>query len=407
MVWSMKGNVKKIVGPKLVRLYFSTIRFCSRHTANRDSQLIVYMKNGQIKNVDGPCSIYFDHLHHERIEIKKAIRVEYGEAIVVYTDEIAEQEKLLEKSSDSGNKLQTASVVNDQDDGKKMVRKIYKGPLMFLPRINQHIHEFSWHGESNASHPSQIRVLSGLRKFTNLPLLEQQIYYNVRDVKTNDSDTLTIKVMLFYTIVDITKMLDTTSDVVGDIINALAADVISWSATKSYSQILEHTGELSDLNTFKQLIKCAEIHGTKIGKVHYRGLKGSDSLLVLHDQAVRRRLELKSKQEEMVERERMEDLKLAKSLERAEKEQSKKSREHEHMLRLRKNEHEQKMEMELAACNQKINFYKQLKENGVNLTEFLVAESYSNSTGVSKQSMLHLNNINGNSSNIHVHTDRR
>ena len=69
------GQCKKVEGPRLVRLWFSTIRFCTRFTANESQYLCIEFKDGHTEHIRGPTSIYKDHLLHSKISVKDAVLV--------------------------------------------------------------------------------------------------------------------------------------------------------------------------------------------------------------------------------------------------------------------------------------------------------------------------------------------
>mmetsp|Transcript_64367 Transcript_64367/g.192225 ORF Transcript_64367/g.192225 Transcript_64367/m.192225 type:complete len:130 (-) Transcript_64367:81-470(-) len=79
-------------------------------------------------------------------------------------------------------------------------------------------------------------------------------YHNVSEVRTNDDTLITIKLMLFYDLIDIEKMLDATPDPIGDFINAASSDVIAFCSAVSYETFLNETHKLNDLATFAQLV---------------------------------------------------------------------------------------------------------------------------------------------------------
>ena len=69
----------------------------------------------------------------------------------------------------------------------------------------------------------------------------------MREVRTKDDTLLTVKLMIFFELVDIVKMLDNTHDPIADFINAAASDVIAFCALLTYEEFLEKTNVLNDL----------------------------------------------------------------------------------------------------------------------------------------------------------------
>ena len=84
MVWSRDGSVKKHVGPKLKRMFFSNIRFCQRHVADQDSYLVVKFRDGRKEHIRGPCFCFEDPVIHQSITLHAAVSLNASEAIVVY-----------------------------------------------------------------------------------------------------------------------------------------------------------------------------------------------------------------------------------------------------------------------------------------------------------------------------------
>ena len=65
------------------------------------------------------------------------------------------------------------------------------------------LHEFVWHG-SDSRNPG--RFSPAHDKFSKLCHVPHQLYYNVKDVRTNDDTLITVKLMLFYELEDIDTM---------------------------------------------------------------------------------------------------------------------------------------------------------------------------------------------------------
>ena len=65
------------------------------------------------------------------------------------------------------------------------------------------LHEFTWHGP-DPKNPG--RYIPYLQKFKQLCHIPTQIYVNVKDVRTNDDSLITVKLMVFYRLVDVNIM---------------------------------------------------------------------------------------------------------------------------------------------------------------------------------------------------------
>lgn len=103
----------------------------------------------------------------------------------------------------------------------------------------------------------------------------------------------TAKVMIFYELTDLELMLDTTPDPIGDFINAVCGDVVAFCAVRGYEEFVSETDKLSKLETFPQLTMRAERSGYKISKVVFRGYHCSESLALMHSQAMESRTQLR------------------------------------------------------------------------------------------------------------------
>ena len=111
-------------------------------------------------------------------------------------------------------------------------------------------------------------------------MIADQFYYNVRDVRTKDDTNISVKLMIFFELEDVEKMLDRTHDPVADFINAVASDTVQHCALLTYEQFVENTSQMNELETFGSLCSRAETIGYKINKVVFRGFHSSDALQV-------------------------------------------------------------------------------------------------------------------------------
>lgn len=64
--------------------------------------------------------------------------------------------------------------------------------------------------------------------FNKLRLIPSSMYITVSDVRSNDDALIHVKLMLFYELNDIKKMLDSSNDPIGDFLNSVSSDVISF-----------------------------------------------------------------------------------------------------------------------------------------------------------------------------------
>ena len=74
------------------------------------------------------------------------------------------------------------------------------------PPLSLHrLHEFTWHG-SHPNDPSRFTPKGNI--FQQLCRVPSQFYFNVKDVRTKNDTLITVKLMLFYELVDVNTMVD-------------------------------------------------------------------------------------------------------------------------------------------------------------------------------------------------------
>lgn len=80
------------------------------------------------------------------------------------------------------------------------------------------------------------------------------------------------------------------------------------------------TAQLNDLESFPLVTSRAKAIGFRVLKVVYRGYLATPEMQAIHDNAIKSASALKQLREEEQQRQSIEDLKLARALERSEKE---------------------------------------------------------------------------------------
>lgn len=187
-------------------------------------------------------------------------------------------------------------------------RRIVHGPARFIPQADEWVHEFSWSGVP--LNGTKTSYQPNANQFTKLNVIPMSSYHNVSEVRTNDDTLITVKLMLFYELRDIEKMLATTNDPMADFVNAASADVIAFCSKLNYEAFLTLTGKLNELETFSQLVQRANSIGYNISKVVFRGFQAGEKLQAMHDSAIQERTRLRLKEETQEQAQRAEDLQL-------------------------------------------------------------------------------------------------
>src|SRR5262245_9786286 len=239
---TMDGRMEVVVGPKRVWRGRKSFRPMKHFVAHPAEFLIVRFRDGRQQHIPGPAEVWFDPRVHLSISREDALQVAAREAVVVY--------------SRAG-------------ENEPVSRRIVNGPTLFNPAPGEWLHTFTWHGADGGSEGAK-KVAKGLI-FQKLWLMPDQMYHDVTDVRTADDAVLTIRLMIFFELLDIERMLDTTHDPIGDFINAATSDVVDFTGRHSFESFKQNTSHLNDLEAYRQLISRAAQCGYRINKVVYRG----------------------------------------------------------------------------------------------------------------------------------------
>ncbi len=290
LVIRTNGTMEVVVGPKKVSTFGRRFRPMAHHVAHPGEFLIVRFRDGRQEHLSGPAHVWFDMREHLSVSKEDALQIATKEAIVVYSEA--------------------------EDDGE-VSRRIVEGPAVFVPEPGEWLHSFSWHGSRGGS--EGYRKVPNALVFQKLWLLPDQMYHDVPDVRTADDAVLTIKLMLFFELVDIETMLATTHDPIGDFVNAATSDVVDFLGKHDLASFKRSTEQLNDLATYRQLTGRADQCGYRINKVVYRGYEAPPSLQQMLEQAIesRTRLELERATEQQAQE--LEDFKLERHVARAER----------------------------------------------------------------------------------------
>lgn len=362
--WSRRGEVQLVDGPRLLVSLGKTVQPVKRYCAAPGEYLVVRYQDGRIEHVRGPESLWFDPIEHASIDMQRCLVVDSHEAIVVYRREQA-----------------------------GVGRRVEHGPALFMPTADEWLHEFCWHG-ADPDRPDR-KIPRGLR-FTKLRVIPDQMYFDVADVRTSDDALLTVRLMVFFELKDIERMLDQTHDPIADFINALSADVIDFAAALSFEQFKEQTESLNELATYRQIVQRAERIGYQINKVVYRGYHANNRLQEMHDHAIEARTQLHLEAETERQSQELADMKVSREAQRAIQQRAMEQAEVEHQNRLAQMKHEETMrqkraqldaeldgqrrhaelsiERRRAANAEQLTLWQQMRTMQVDLTRYLVAQ---------------------------------
>lgn len=283
LVASRSGRMEVVSGPARVWRIGRSFRPMQHYVAHPSEFLIVRFRDGRQEHLPGPAHVWFDPREHQDVSKEDSLPIADKEAVVVYAE---------------------------GEDGT-VKRRIVHGPATFVPRPGEWLHTFSWHGNVGG------RKVPGALEFQKLWLLGDQMYHDVPDVRTSDDAVLTIRLMIFFELVDIEKMLVSTHDPIGDFLNAATSDVVDFVGRHSFESFKQNTERLNDVTTYKQLHSRGEGIGYTINRVVYRGYGAKASLEQMHDQAIESRTRLQLEKATEQQAQELEDLKLERQIGRA------------------------------------------------------------------------------------------
>lgn len=359
------GAMEILIGPKKVFRGRKEFRPMQHYVAHPGEFLIVRFRDGRQEHIPGPTELWMDPRIHQEITREEALQIAAREAIVVYSrpDEASEE----------------------------ISRRIVYGPALFVPEPGEWLHTFSWHGSRGGS--QGVEKSANSLVFQKLWLMPDQMYHDIRDVRTADDAVLTIRLMIFFELLDIQKMLETTHDPIGDFVNAATSDVVGFTGKYDFESFKQNTNLLNELETYKQLTVRAAQCGYRINKVVYRGYGAPESLQQMHNQAIEARTRLQLERANEQQAQDLENYKLDCQLNRASKRRSEQTAEvehellmtqkkqeanrqehtarHEQILEQRQKEREQELELRTRQHHQEREQLDALKNLGVDLTAYL------------------------------------
>lgn len=384
-IWSMNGTREIVHGPKVMFAPFRRVEPIRRHVAREGQYLRVLFRDGKTEHLAGPCEFWPDPLLHGQVDVMPAIELDAHQAVVVY-----------------------------RDFGNGVTHRVLRGPVMFVPKPDERLHRFQWHGDDGKG-----RKVPGNLKFEKLRVIPDQMYFDVDGVRTADEALITVRLMLFFELTDIERMLRQTHDPIADFINALSADVVRFVGSCDFEAFKSSAVALNDLDTYTELTRSAERIGYHISKVVYRGYIAREQLQAMHDAAIeaRTRLVLEAETEErqqgladlMQEREHLraekqrkeDELTLAHRIEQSRRERDEQLAEirmrEELQLEITRKRDEQGEAHHRELLNLRFSEWKQLREAGADLTAVLVAQQRN------PDKLIRLEQGSGKSGDLHLH----
>jgi hypothetical protein len=299
--WALKeasGEVKIVEGPtRVCQLGCDGREFEQLDivVAQENEYLRIKFRDGRSEIRNGPAAEVVHPVEHISVVCHQAVQLDDQEIVVVYR----------------------------QDESGCTKRDLVRGPCLYMPKTqSEWIHEFCWTGPDPSSDSMErARKKVGALRFTKLRSIPAKMYFDVENVRTKDNALITVKLMIFYQLVNVDRMLDNTNDPMGDFVNAVSADVIEWCSPKKFDDFLHCTDQLNTLGPYTQLKQSGENIGYSIDRVVFRGYVAPSALQRMHDNAIEKRTSLSLQKETEEEEQKMADFKLQKDSDRQAQEQ--------------------------------------------------------------------------------------
>jgi len=335
IVWDRTGHTRVVDGPRRLTLFGETVEPLKRVAAGPEEYLVIAYRDGRMEHVRGPAVAWLNPVTMEAIHVRPLIKLDANEAMVVY-----------------------------RPAETRVLRRVERGPALFMPAPEEWLHHFSWHGADPKDHR---RKQPSALQFEKLRVIPDQMYYDVECVRTADDALLTVKLMVFFEFVDIERMLDQTHDPIADFINAATADVIDFAAAEPFEKFKEKTERLNMLETYPQLLKRADTIGYRVTKVVYRGYQASPTLQTMHDDAIEARTKLRLEAETEQQAQDLADMKQQRETDRERANQTLEEARVVHQNRLSTVATEAKLRLERAQRQQELELTRTTAEQDLDL----------------------------------------
>ena len=236
-MWNENGVHTEYVGPQLVRLWMSTIRFLDRHVARADEYLVITDINGRVEHVKGPKAMFCNPTRHKTIAVKKAVVLASpNECLVVYTKKkstdvpsalMVAPPSVQKSACESKNEepieaelTATAAAASIQlpdephDEPREVLRRVVSGPAIFMPRVDEWTHKFYW-TNIKSFQPEEFSVLqTGARRFDTKVSL-----------RTSDSVLLNAELSIQFRVANVEAVLEACDDPIAVMQSLLSSDL--------------------------------------------------------------------------------------------------------------------------------------------------------------------------------------
>eukprot|EP00930_Biecheleria_cincta_P002762 TRINITY_DN103761_c0_g1_i1.p1 TRINITY_DN103761_c0_g1~~TRINITY_DN103761_c0_g1_i1.p1 ORF type:complete len:391 (+),score=76.12 TRINITY_DN103761_c0_g1_i1:69-1241(+) len=203
-IWDQYGRHHQVIGPARCRLWWSTIRFLERHVAESTDYLRVRHRDGTVEHVRGPTVLFENPVYHLGVSVEKAIQLQ---------------------NSSSHLAVQHGPAVGKEGGGTS--QEIVSGPLLFFPEATDTVVGLKWADEGGGALSNSGRVINVGATITRSLAC---------DVQGADSHSATVHIHLRVRLVGIKEAL-TVRDPIGECDAVAKAAVLGTTQGMRFSQL--------------------------------------------------------------------------------------------------------------------------------------------------------------------------
>mmetsp|Transcript_17349 Transcript_17349/g.31574 ORF Transcript_17349/g.31574 Transcript_17349/m.31574 type:complete len:539 (-) Transcript_17349:253-1869(-) len=318
-VWDSRGRHRQVMGPQVVHLWWSTIRFLDRHSATPTQYLSVLHSSGKRETIRGPAVLYENPVLHDSIEVKESIQLKSSsETLVVYTEVSvgtpveSEPTQVDSMAGGLGAEHKEAEGGEDEDDmkadgkgngsvqllrtsyasgydaaqEKSVSRRVLTGPAVFVPKVSEWCHEFVWSGNAHNAHASGSAanggngavVLPGALRF-NVLETNARTWSVDATMRTSDNIPFTCQLTFNYKLKSLEHLLASSTDPVAEFWSGLQADMcVLGDHVTSATVLAKGLNVMSTLESFPFLRERMEANGFALNAVILRRVIASEAL---------------------------------------------------------------------------------------------------------------------------------
>jgi len=206
------------------------------------------------------------------------------------------------------------------------------------------------------------------------------------NLRTSDSVLLKAELSIQFGVASVPAVLEACDDPIAVMQSLLSADLSEYGTLICSDDMLASetrnriTTQLGNMDTYQKLANGMHRMGLEVTGLCLKQLNASVELQRQYDYAIQTKAELTSKRAVAEQKQQMVDLELANQKRRMECEQSLASARLAHKLKMKDDEQKMLSEHTRRENEEVLHFLKQLKDNGVDLTKYLVSFSGQKST---------------------------